>query len=381
MAEISGDAQKLIDAAGSGAEKYVLDQGGFGDKLTSGEAQRRLSGFTASDAYSGDNVASAMSEPVAAPNFSDPYGTQKYFEDSLGLTAANKKLEGLDKSLSDYRSTTQGTLLEIENQRDFSLGQIQGAQQKTSQTRALGENNIIEETRIAQNAALAVQQQVSDRLGYFMQEKAQREQLVAQAAQYGKFLDINAGDINSLYKGVFDAQEDYQKDLEKKAEEKEAKAYKSELKRLYKQTFGTSASGMSRKELEDSLDFEVYKEAQAAKNKASVVSSKSLITKMNDSVKTALYSTRGEDGFASPATYLSQRDSMIKSGGNGYAFDEEFSKYISPQERINLNITEADSTSPAVTAWDKQLGKTESGQSIQDSAADDIDQALKNAGL
>jgi|GEM_PF-5094113 len=45
--EISPDAQAVLTQAGQGAQDYVLGKGGFGNKLTSGEATSLLTGFKA----------------------------------------------------------------------------------------------------------------------------------------------------------------------------------------------------------------------------------------------------------------------------------------------------------------------------------------------
>ena len=45
MVNISSDAQAVLNKAGTGALQYVVNQGGFGSNLTSGEATRLLSGF------------------------------------------------------------------------------------------------------------------------------------------------------------------------------------------------------------------------------------------------------------------------------------------------------------------------------------------------
>lgn len=67
MATISPDAQAVITQAGQGAMEYIQGQGGYGSKLTSGEATRALSGFQATP-----NVGQQVQSGIAA------LGSQQY---------------------------------------------------------------------------------------------------------------------------------------------------------------------------------------------------------------------------------------------------------------------------------------------------------------
>lgn len=85
MANISPDAQAVLQQAGQGAQEYVLGKGGFGNQLTSGEATSLLSGFQATP-----SVGQTVQQGIAA------LGSNQYqFDPNAYLPAIQGQAEGI----------------------------------------------------------------------------------------------------------------------------------------------------------------------------------------------------------------------------------------------------------------------------------------------
>ena len=248
-ANISSDALKLLEGAGAGAQDYVLGQGGFGGKLTSGEATRLLSGFKPT-ALSGDALVQSATNPTGRPDFSDPFGAKEAISKRLGLTDAQTAETAVANKLREFQTGAQKEQLAIQGNRDLSLGLAQGFQRQSAQVASLGERGILDELNLARNQRLVLEQKAQDEFSVFQSELNTRRDLVAKALQYGdKGVDVNMS-VDELTRRTASAQEIYTKKQEKQAEEKA----KEQAKETYKQTLkaalldaGLNTSGNTKK--------------------------------------------------------------------------------------------------------------------------------------
>jgi len=113
MVNISSDAQAVLNKAGTGAQQYVVNQGGFGSNLTSGEATRLLSGFTAQPNQG--QVAQANMQNIASQEYKfDP----------------NKFLPGIQQQATSIFAPQQAQLEAI---RQLQSSQYQDASFQTNQ--------------------------------------------------------------------------------------------------------------------------------------------------------------------------------------------------------------------------------------------------------
>lgn len=113
--EISPDAQAVINQAGQGAMEYLQGQGGFGNKITSGEATRALSGFKATP-----TVGQQVQTGIAA------LGSQQYqFDPNQYLPAIQGQAESIyspqQAQLEAIRQLQQASYQDtkIQTEKDF----------------------------------------------------------------------------------------------------------------------------------------------------------------------------------------------------------------------------------------------------------------------
>ena len=210
MANISSDAQKVLDKAGAGASDYVLSQGGFGDKLTSGEAQRLLAGFDSS-AYSGENVLSAVSDPVSY-DYSDPYGAWDSIAKNIGYEDAQSAEQEATKALLDFRNETREGINALRANRDLSTGLEQGFESERTREATQQEQVLTDALTLASNKRMALESRVNRQYDVFQNELNKREALYTEALGYGADVDINMS-ISELTKKLTKAKEEKEEEL------------------------------------------------------------------------------------------------------------------------------------------------------------------------
>lgn len=113
--EISPDAQAVINQAGQGAMEYIQGLGGFGNKLTSGEATRALSNFKATPTV-GQQVQQGISQ----------LGSQQYqFDPNQYLPAIQGQAESIyspqQAQLEAIRQLQQASYqdVKVQTEKDF----------------------------------------------------------------------------------------------------------------------------------------------------------------------------------------------------------------------------------------------------------------------
>ena len=158
MANISSDAQKVLAEAGAGAEEYVLNQGGFGGKLTSGEATRLLAGFKADtgSVFSTDNIGGEAQRP------DDLLGIRAGINEELGIPGLETTFQDAFGQLKEFDVTTGAQQEQIE-QRLAGMATITGSQAAARTLRARERVGIATQAEIAQSALLAAKQEAQER--------------------------------------------------------------------------------------------------------------------------------------------------------------------------------------------------------------------------
>lgn len=178
---VSSDAQKVIDSAGAGAMNYINSQGGFGGKLTSGEATRLLTGFnptiTPQQVYSAGNIAQASTNPAPKPNYSDPFALRDYFMNTGDIVAARNAAKVANQDLLAARQTgraQQQSLQELPQ----ALNVIRGEQAVAGQQQSLKEQALAENLLAAQSNYDTFAQEANARYGIAQEQRNQIQGLI-----------------------------------------------------------------------------------------------------------------------------------------------------------------------------------------------------------
>ena len=217
MVEISNDAQAVLDKAGPGAKDYVLKQGGFGNRLTSGEASRLLNGFTA------ENITEDASRPT------DLLGIRDQIYNKYGVNDALK-------NVNDTKAKLRNVDIDVNDA--VSMSKLVGQRGKAAE--AL--NNQLQSYT---DVLTAAQNQADRELQYKEQERAKLENLM-----------LNAPGAGIVYADTYEsAIRKYNNYLEKQRKKEEKKLEKAMKNKNYEALFnayGTTASarpkGMSKRD-------------------------------------------------------------------------------------------------------------------------------------
>ena len=214
MVNISSDAQSVLNKAGTGAQQYVVNQGGFGSNLTSGEATRLLSGFTAQPNQG--QVAQANMQNIASQEYKfDPNkflpGIQQQatsiFAPQQAQLEAIRQLQSSqfqDQSLQttkDFDKQLQGEIESINNRGAYFSGGAVAREQEIgdSKTRALGQLGL--QAQAADFGNLAQQAGLSAQQTQFIQDKLYN----AESGAYNRWSDQR----NFLYGAAKDSYQMY----------------------------------------------------------------------------------------------------------------------------------------------------------------------------
>lgn len=254
MAEISKDAAAVLAQAGQGAQEYALSQGGFGSKLTSGEASRILTGFnptiTPKQVYSAANIAQASNNPAPAPNYSDPFALRDYFMNSADLVAQRNAVAEANKALMTAKQTGRAQQQAIK-ELPQALNVIRGEQAVTGEQSALTEQAAAESLLAAQSGFDTLANEANARYGIAQQERSKLQDLITQTGG-------NAGiSYADNYESALSKATGY---LEKKAEDEAKKAQKDKMKELA-MTAGISTKGLSSSEIRKKLEKKAKKDS------------------------------------------------------------------------------------------------------------------------
>jgi hypothetical protein len=243
MVEISSDAQAVLDKAGEGARDYVLKQGGFGNRLTSGEATRLLDGFQANpqNVYSTTNVANAANNPTPAPD--DLLGIRDSINNELNIPGLNQNYQDIFNQLNTLDTNQQNYQNMLEN-RPESINLVRGRQAESNRQYSAERDALARQAQVAQSALQAAKQEAADR--FAIQEANVREmrQLIINNPGAG----IEFGDSPETIAKKID---NYNKKTEKEQREQ---AKNDAFDNLYMTTFGTDRGKLSRREARKKLE-------------------------------------------------------------------------------------------------------------------------------
>lgn len=165
--EISPDAQAVLTQAGQGAQEYVLGKGGFGNKLTSGEATSLLAGFKPTP-----TVGQTVQQGIAQ------LGSQQYQFDP------NQYLPGIQNQAEGIYSPQQAQLEAIRQLQQASYQDVKVQSEKDFQKRLKQEVEAVN-ARGAFFSGGAVQNEQDIRSDF--QSQQFQGQLQFAAAQYGNY--------------------------------------------------------------------------------------------------------------------------------------------------------------------------------------------------
>lgn len=326
MVEISGDAQSILSKAGQGAQDYVLKQGGFGDRLTSGEATRLLSGFNpqASNVFSSSNIGASAS---GAYQSGDLLGIRESINQELGIPGLQETYQSLFGQLQNFDTQTETFQNTLRN-RPESINQIRGRQQEASLTAATERAGLARQAEVAQSALLAAKQEAAERFSIQEQNVRETRQLIL----------ANPGAGITFADSPEQAARKIQKYNEKVEKESREQAKKDAFDTLYMQTFGTDRGKLSRKEAQKKLekyfdsekeyekrirDLEEQKLVKSLQDKGNSLSDKDITKIASDIVFEDL--TRlpvGSDGYANPNMWRASLEDFKNAGGTYTEFVE-----------------------------------------------------------
>lgn len=339
--EISKDAKKIIDSAGSGALDYINNQGNFGGRLTSGEATRLLSGFTPSitpqQVYSAANISQANNSPIAPPNYSDPFALREYFMNSGDLMSARNAVTEANKALIAARQTGRIQQQAIQNLPQ-ALNVIRGEQAVSGQNQALVEQALAENLLAAQSGYDVLSREASARYDIAQREREKIQSLIS----------ATGGKAGISYADSFDVASRKASDYERKVNENaQKKKYKESLKEQLL-SLGLKTKG-STKELETRLSKSIKNKKdreklfddlklQAAKidiakgykslNDSGEDYTQSEIKAANETfIFNSLSSAeKGRDGFVDPSVWRAALNDWTEKGGGTPS--EFFAKFL-----------------------------------------------------
>lgn len=352
MVEISGDAQSILSKAGQGAQDYVLKQGGFGDRLTSGEATRLLSGFNpqASNVFSSSNIGASAS---GAYQSGDLLGIRESINQELGIPGLQETYQSIFGQLQNFDTQTETFQNTLRN-RPESINQIRGRQQEASLTAATERAGLARQAEVAQSALLAAKQEAAERFSIQEQNVRETRQLIL----------ANPGAGITFADSPEQAARKIQKYNEKVEKESREQAKKDAFDTLYMQTFGTDRGKLSRKEAQKKLekyfdsekeyekrirDLEEQKLIKSLQGSTKLSATEQLIadkqdvqSEINTLAKQYVQNDPNWDGKLDPYDY-----NRLKSAWSLYnspsTFDELYQGYINPNDISRYNITKTPS--------------------------------------
>lgn len=180
MANISPDAQAVLQQAGEGAQQYVLSKGGYGNNLTSGEATSLLSGFTPQQ-----NVGQTVQSGIAA------LGSQQYqFDPNQYLPAIQGQADSIyspqQAQLEAIRQLQQVSAQDtrIQTEKDFSKRMQQEVESINRRGAFFSGGAIQNEQDIRSSQASALLQQDLQSSAAQFGNYAQQAQLAAEKTQF-----------------------------------------------------------------------------------------------------------------------------------------------------------------------------------------------------
>lgn len=300
---------------------------------------------TPQQVYSAANVSQTITNPVAKPNLSDPFGTYSFYMNSPEIQAARAESQRVAEAINASRQGLRTTTTALQNQNEQAMGgtgaSINLIGRQVGRARELTSNELaaLSENQLATQAYLdTLTQDATAKYQIAEQQRAQVQDLIRQT---GGKAGISYADT---YESAVAKADSYIKKQEKEAKKE---AYKDSLKQTALQ-LGIKTAGKNTKELEKSLK-KYYKSEREYSDKIKQIElqakQKSLAGTGTGTVGAVLSTagaglTRGEGGFVDGNKYLAARDQAIKSGKVTSAeFDASYGSMLSDSDRMKYGIT------------------------------------------
>lgn len=259
--------------------------------------------------YSPENMAQTVTNPMAKPDLSDPFGTYKFYMNSPEIQAAKANAQSVMEAINASRQGLRTTTTALQNQNENAQGgtgasinligrQVGRARELTSnELSALSENQMA-----AQSYLDTLTQDAQVQYGIAEQQRAQVQDLIRQTG--GKAGISYADNYESAVKKA---------DSYIKKQEKEAKkeAYKDSLKQQLI-ALGKNTKGLSTKDLEKKLK-KYNKNALAEAKKQADAEWQMKVAQFNKSM------AGGSGSGVSALNSLLEKAAQMPSGGREWA--------------------------------------------------------------
>lgn len=344
--DISDDAAKVLSGVDETTRNTIISQGS-GNRLTSGEATRLLAQFQGTQGvnpYSATNINQTMSQPVLAPDYTDPLGYRARLESEIGLTNERQKLNESINALRQFDQGTTGQYNFLENQ-TLPMGVITGQQANQARLRAQQRTSLADATAAQQDVVLAKQTELEGKLADFQQQYEMKTNLI----------------VNNPGAGIkyTDNIETAAKKLDTYAVKVKKEAYKDSLKQMAMQ-LGIKTKGLSTKKLEAKISKTNKKALALARQQSElqleglrldIANTKSIIanrgsggSSSNEKYTIEDFSSsaekyKGVDNKLDPQDYNLLKTRWLFQGGGAKSFDDTFSGYINNERAGDYNLT------------------------------------------
>lgn len=346
---ISNDATQVLSGVDEATRNSIISQGS-GNTLTSGEAKTLLAKFQGTQGvnpYSATNINQTMSQPVLAPDYSDPLGYRARLEGEIGLTGERTKLNEGVNALRQFDQGTTGQFNFLENQ-TLPMGVITGQQANQGRLRAQQRTSMADSVAAQQDVVLAKQTELEGKLADFQQQYEMKTNLI----------------VNNPGAGIkyTDSIETAAKKLDTYAVKVKKEAYKDSLKQMAIQ-LGIKTSGKNTKALEKAISKKNKKALKLAEQQSElqleglrmdIANTKSVMANRDSGgsggtadenlqsdkqdVLASFAKVKGNDNKVDPQDYNRLKDawSVYQDPSK---FDEYFQGYINPSRISEYSVT------------------------------------------
>jgi hypothetical protein len=290
---------------------------------------------TAESVYSAPNIQQAVTNPVAKPNLSDPFGLYDHYMKSPEIQSATQNVQSIQQMINKSNQALRTTTSALEGQNDRAMGgtgasinligkQVGRARDLTSrELSGLSENMLA-----AQSVLDSLRTDASNKYNIANQQRAQIQDLIAQT---GGKAGISYAD--TYEQAIQKASKYTEKKAKEEAEKAKSDAYKQSLKDMYLQLSGKPAKAMSTKELEKKVKG-LSKSAQAEAKKMADLEYKTKLAQYNK-----LVSGEGAGGGYTDQEIRKLRAAGIDPNNIGSA-DKFLYQGISPEQERESKITD-----------------------------------------
>jgi len=286
--------------------------------------------------YAAPNVVSAVSAPVAAPDFSDPLDMQTSINDELGIPDLEKTYQDIYAELQAFDQGTTGQQIAIEGQ-PVSMNVIRGEQAEAGRQRAFTREGMARKAQVAQSALFAAKEEAANRFNIANQQRQELTSLIVNNPGAG----ITYTDTPITAAAKINAYQEKQiKIQEEKAKQEKKDAYKDSLKQLAMQ-YGINTKGKSAKELKKKIS-KYYKEKGASDKeikelnkhyKPKGTSKDDLTTEGTQGIESYFGNVKGQDGYVSPQDWAEAKSQWAKNGLTTSSFNAIFGKWKNPNDK------------------------------------------------